>query len=158
MLAHPLIRPVEARDVPAVVALVTEVLAEFDLAFGDGSATDAQLLGLPGAYTSAGGAFWVAEAEDGALVGTIGAYPVRDEVTVELRKMYVLPSTRGTGLGQRLFDVLVAWARERGVARVVLDTTEQMKGAIRFYERNGFARDDAFISGSRCSRGYVLAL
>jgi len=40
----------------------------------------------------------------------------------------------------------------------VLDTTEQMTRAIRFYEDNGFVRDDAQRRGARCSRGYVREL
>ena len=42
--------------------------------------------------------------------------------------------------------------------RLVLDTTEQMTRAIRFYEENGFVRDDTQVRGSRCSRGYVRDL
>ena len=51
-----------------------------------------------------------------------------------------------------------AFARAAGAQKLVLDTTEQMKAAIAFYEREGFVRDDAEVRGARCSRGYVLAL
>jgi putative acetyltransferase len=151
------IRPVEARDVPAVVGLVAEVLAEFGLTFGLGSGTDAELSALPGCYTDKGGAFWVVEDETGALVGTCGVSPVEDGV-LELRKMYLVRSTRGRGVGRALMDRALAFARETGARRVVLDTTEEMTGAIRLYEASGFRRDDAQVRGSRCSRGYVLEL
>jgi ribosomal protein S18 acetylase RimI-like enzyme len=45
--------------------------------------------------------------------------------------------------------------RANGAGRIVLDTTEQMTRAIAFYEANGFARDDAQVRGTRCSRGYA---
>jgi GNAT superfamily N-acetyltransferase len=150
------VREVRAGDVAAVIALVGQTLAEFGLAFGVGSPTDDQLRGLPEAYTSHGGRFWVAE--DGeALVGTCGVIPIAPG-TFELRKMYVAPAARGARLGARFLDVAVAWARAQGGARLVLDTVEEMTRAIAFYEANGFVRDDAYIRGSRCSRAYVRAL
>ena len=150
------IRPVTAADVPAVTALVASTLAEFKLTFGEGSPTDEQLRSLPSSYTDAGGAFWVAL--DGAtLVGTCGIYPI-DPETFELRKMYLDPRVRGTGLGKRLLDAAVDFARSRGARRIVLDTLHEMTRAIAFYEAHGFTRDDAQIRGSRCSRGYVRTL
>jgi putative acetyltransferase len=74
---------------------------------------------------------------------------------MELRKMYLHPGARGTGLGKRLLEESVSWCRARGVGRIVLDTTEQMTRAIAFYEANGFVRDDEQVRGSRCSRGYA---
>ena len=153
----PAIRPVTAADVPAVVDLVTRVLAEFGIAFGEGSATDAELARLPAAYVDAGGAFWVAAAEDGQLFGTVGVYPLTPSV-LELRKMYLAQAARGLGLGKRLLTTALAHARAAGAHEVVLDTTEEMRDAIVFYERHGFVRDDAQIRGSRCSRGYRLRL
>lgn len=150
------VREVRSTDVPAVIELVTETLREFGLEFGVGSPTDEQLRGLPDAYTAEGGMFWVA-ADGDALVGTCGVFPVGPG-TVELRKMYVRPTARGSRLGARLLEVAVAWARAQGAERMVLDTVEEMARAIAFYEANGFTRDDAFIRGSRCTRGYVRAL
>jgi putative acetyltransferase len=150
------IREVTEADVEAVVALVSTVLGEFGLSFGEGSDTDDALRRLPGSYIDHGGQFWVAEA-CGVASGTLGLFPVGDD-TFELRKMYLSREARGKGLASALFDVAVAWARGRGARQIVLDTTEQMTAAIRFYERRGFVRDDDQIRGSRCSRGYRLVL
>jgi putative acetyltransferase len=150
------IREVEERDVPAVIALVTEVLGEFGLEFGKGATTDDELRALPASYVGGGGAFWIAAGE-GTVVGTCGVFPVAAG-TFELRKMYLRPGTRGLGLGTRLLEVAVAWVRARGGTRMVLDTVEAMAGAIRFYEAHGFVRDDAEIRGARCTRGYVRVL
>ena len=150
------IRPAEVHDIPEVVALVREVLGEFGLTFGEGSDTDAQLADLPGSYTRDGGAFFVAE-DGGHLVATAGVSPVGED-TFELRKMYVTKGARRAGLGRRLLEVCLEHVRARGGARVVLDTTEKMESAIAFYERHGFVRDDAYLRGARCSRGYRLDL
>lgn len=146
------IRPIREADVPETLELVATVLAEFGLAFGE--ATDEELRALPASYET--GAFWVAT-HDGALAGTCGVFPLEPH-TFELRKMFLRPAARGLGIGARLFDVALAWVRERGAQRIVLDTTEAMTRAIAFYEARGFVRDDAYIRGSRCSRGYVLDL
>lgn len=153
------IRPVEARDAPEVISLVREVLAEFGLAFGEGSDTDAQLAELPGSYTREGGAFFVAE-DAGRLVATAGVSPSSPsgERTFELRKMYVARAARRARLGARLLEVCLEHVRARGGTQVVLDTAETMTGAIAFYERHGFVRDDRFLRGARCSRGYRLDL
>lgn len=52
-----MIRPIEPRDVPAVLELIAETLAEFGLTFGRGSTTDDELRQLPGAYVDRGGMF-----------------------------------------------------------------------------------------------------
>ena len=149
-----MIRKVTAADVPEVVRLVTEVLAEFGLEFGKGSGTDDALARLPDSY--APGAFWVAE-RDGELLGTCGVYPLSPTM-FELRKMYLRPASRGLGIGKQLLDTALAFAKERGATHMVLDTTHEMTRAIAFYEAHGFVRDDTHIRGARCSRGYVRAL
>lgn len=151
------VRPVREADVPEVIAIVSRVLAEFGLRFGDGAETDAELHALPTSYRGRGGELWVATDDAGRLVGTCGLFPVAPD-TFELRKMYLLPEARGRGLGKRLLSVALAWARQQGATRVVLDTAEQMKRAIELYEANGFVRDDTQVRGSRCSRGYVRRL
>jgi len=143
--------------VPRVVELVTNVLAEFGLRFGAGSATDEDLTRLPASYVEPGGAFWVATDDAGRIIGTCGAFPVGPRV-YELRKMYLDFAARGLGAGRMLLDTCIAWARDRDARRIVLDTTEQMQRAIAFYEKHGFVRDDTQIRGARCSRGYALDL
>lgn len=150
------IREVRAGEVPAVIELVAATLGEFGLEFGVGAPTDEQLHHLPGSYADHGGAFWVA-LEGDQLVGTAGVFPVAPD-TFELRKMYLRPQARGTGVGKRLLATAIAWSREHGGRWLVLDTVEAMKDAIAFYERHGFVRDDTQRRGSRCSRGYALRL
>lgn len=155
-------RAVRREDRERVIELVRTVLGEFGLEFGVGSGTDGQVQGLPESYTEGGGMFWVAEAADGTLLGTCGIHPVEpadlDLRAFELRKMYLLPTARGLGIGQQLLDMALAFARAQGARCVVLDTIAEMQGATKLYERNGFVRDDGQIRGSRCTRGYRLDL
>ena len=150
------VRPVQATDVAAVTALVAEVLGEFGLEFGKGSPTDAELHDLPESYISRGGAFWVAY-RDGELLGTCGVFPVAP-ATYELRKMYLRGASRGLGIGKRLLVAAIEWTRAQGGTHMVLDTIDEMKQAIAFYEAHGFVRDDTQKRAARCSRGYLRVL
>ena len=79
----------------------------------------------------------------GVVGGLMGAYPEltpHDRTRVaRLNSLWVHPSQRSSGLGARLVEEFLAWARERGAryAEVSAYTTNQ--GAVRFYERQGFA-------------------
>lgn len=84
---------------------------------------------------------------DAALfVGRVGGFPagvvaaVRlDPDTVELRRLYVRPVARGTGLGRRLSLAVIEHARRSGARRVRLDTVpELMPAAAGMYRALGF--------------------
>ena len=61
---------------------------------------------------------------------------------VQLKRMYLRPEDRGQGLGRRLLDMALLWAREHRIRTISLDTAEQMEAAQRLYERYGFVHVD----------------
>ena len=54
--------------------------------------------------------------------------------------MFVAPAHRGTGVSTAILDALEGYGRERGWARLVLETGAAQPDAVRFYEREGFTR------------------
>jgi putative acetyltransferase len=62
----------------------------------------------------------------------------------ELKRMYAKESVRGKGLAQALLERLEAEAREAGIAIVRIETGNLQQAAMRFYERAGYRRCDAF--------------
>ena len=62
----------------------------------------------------------------------------------ELKRMYVRPQFRGSGLGKRLIDHLAAYACEQRVALLRLETGIYQREAISLYERVGFYRIPPF--------------
>ncbi len=74
-----------------------------------------------------------------ADVGIVGGAPFLErEGAARLGGMWVARAARGLGVGDRLVDAVVDWARAAGYARVVLDVGDTNMPAIRLYERKGF--------------------
>ena len=79
---------------------------------------------------------WIAELE-GQTVGSV--FVVRKSKTVaQLRMLILTPQARGLGLGARLTDECIAFARGKGYSKLVLWTNSCLDAARHIYARRGF--------------------
>jgi GNAT superfamily N-acetyltransferase len=80
---------------------------------------------------------------DGRPVGC-GALKFHPGAPAELKRMWVSPDVRGTGLGRRLLEDLERLAREDGVEVLHLETNGSLHAAIQLYRSAGFEEVAAF--------------
>lgn len=118
-------------DHPEFISLVR--LLDADLALRDGSehAFYAQFNGIAKLKHVV-----IARVEDQAV--GCGAIKEQAPDAMEVKRMYVLPESRNTGVASRVLSELERWAAELGYTRCVLETGKRQPEAIALYEKNGY--------------------
>ncbi|WP_108665612.1 bifunctional helix-turn-helix transcriptional regulator/GNAT family N-acetyltransferase [Euzebya rosea] len=88
---------------------------------------------------------------DGDVVGCGGVRPLGDGVG-EVKRMWVSPAVRGTGMGRRLLDHLEEWVRRLGHDVVRLDTNSALTQAIAMYESAGYTAIERYNDNPHAER------
>ncbi|GAB1413545.1 MAG TPA: GNAT family N-acetyltransferase [Candidatus Desulfobacillus denitrificans] len=101
-----------------------------------------ELATLPGAYAPPRGGVWLARV-DGHDAGCVALRPL-DAQAAELKRMYVRRAWRGRGLGRRLGETAIGFARAAGYRAVCLDTLAGMTEALALYRSSGFRPTRAY--------------
>ncbi|WP_293902173.1 GNAT family N-acetyltransferase [Phenylobacterium sp.] len=125
-----------AADLAAVARLFESYAAalDVDLAY---QGFDAELAGLPGAYAPPGGELLLARNARGEALGCVALRPLAPGVC-EMKRLYVAPGGRGTGLGRALVQAMVRAAATLSYRELRLDTLPTMAEAIALYRTMGF--------------------
>lgn len=128
----------------------------FDLAFQNFSA---EMAGMPGKYApGAGGELLLArDIASGKAVGCVGLRSLTPSSSLdadtaardprrccEMKRLYVMPDGRGTGVGKALATGILDVAEHMGYVEVRLDTLPSMAAALKMYRAFGFEEIDAY--------------
>jgi len=134
------IRTIKPSDNKDLADIIRRTLAEFGAnrpgtVYFD-SATDS----LYELFRQPGSVYFVAENEDGKIVGGGGIFPTGGlpKDTCELVKMYLLPEVRGIGLGKKIIELCLVAAAESGFSKVYLESMPELAQALKVYEKFGF--------------------
>jgi putative acetyltransferase len=131
------VAPPAADEVPAVIALIGRVYAEYGFVYEPATEVP-DLLAFARTYAPPRGAFFVVR--DGeSVVGSVGVDRVDGE-TAELHRLYLDAGLRGRGLGRVLVERVLEWCRQEAVSRLILWSDTRFDLAHGLYERMGFVR------------------
>lgn len=99
-----------------------------------------ELLHITENYITPGGGFWVA-LDNGRVIGSIGLMNCKNGIGV-LKKFFVYEEYRGepNHLGQKLYAVLIDYAKRCRLKQLLLDTPKNTDRAHRFYRTAGFIK------------------
>lgn len=140
----------------AFLPLVRELFTEYarstgiDFCFQN---FERELAELPGKYAPPDGRLFLS-VENESAAGCVALRKIADGVC-EMKRLYVRPAFRGSGLGRRLANETIFAARGIGYDRMRLDTLASMTPAIALYESLGFQRIPAYYDNPNESAVYL---
>jgi GNAT superfamily N-acetyltransferase len=101
-------------------------------------------------YGERGGGFWVARRE-AKLVGMFGLEPAAPDA-MELRRMYVDPAARRSGIARSMLRFAEAECRRLDMRRLELSTSELQPAALELYRRAGYRLLHEAVAGQASNK------
>ncbi|MGB1448233.1 MAG: GNAT family N-acetyltransferase [Flavobacteriaceae bacterium] len=146
------IREVREEDNVALAAVIRAVLIDIGVPKVGTAYADPELDFMFEAYQKERSAYFVL-LEDEQVVGGAGIAPLAGEQPeiCELQKMYFLAQARGRGLGQKMINHCLAFAKAQGFELCYLETLPYMKEAQKLYRKTGFD----YIDGPMGNTGHT---
>ena len=131
--------PEELEEVRNIFIEYSEFL-QVDLCFQD---FEQELQTLHQVYSPPKGCIILAKQND-KTVGCIALKPIGDGVC-EMKRLYVCPEARGTGLGRKLVEELIIFAKKSSYQSMKLDTVSKLREAIKLYRSLGFVETAPYV-------------
>ena len=139
---------------PAAQRLITAAMADLSARYGGVEGDDTPIEAME--FDPPDGAFFIAW-RDGEPVGCAGwrSHAEGEEIS-ELKRLYVDPSARGTGVAVALMTTVEESARDNGRRRMILECGAKQPEAIALYEKLGYERipDFGHYKGQPLVRSY----
>ncbi len=143
------ITPITSSQDDAICKIIQSVGAEFG-AIGEGfGPSDAEVQAMSEHYVLSEKSCYFVASVDGKVMGGCGiAQFNQSEQLCELKKLFLLPESRGLGLGKKLSEHCLAFAKQQGFEQCYLDTLTSMTSAIKLYEHLGFEHLEKPMDGT----------
>ncbi|MTE25328.1 GNAT family N-acetyltransferase [Winogradskyella ouciana] len=137
------IREIEQKDDPKIAKAIRSVLIEFGVPKVGTAYEDKALNCMTETYSKPRKAYFVVE-KGNTIIGGAGISPLDnyDGNVCELQKMYFMPEARGKGLGSKMMEKCLAFAKGAGFEQCYLETMPYMDDARKLYRKVGFESID----------------
>lgn len=154
MSQGPSIRVFQKSDSDKVKEFISDIIVnefKFKLEF---NTLDSDILEIDKIYNKSNrSCFWVAETvvndndysntqekqQKQKIIGTAAVRNLKQfESTCELKRMYVSSDFRRLGIGQKLLDTAIGFAKSAGYSRMVIDSSKALHAARALYLKSGF--------------------
>ncbi len=134
------IRPIAADDNETIAGIIRNTLVEFGANHPGTVYFDPTTDNLFELFRTEKSAYWIVEDNEG-IVGGGGIFPTKGlpEATCELVKLYLLPRSRGKGMGKALIEKCHKAAIDFGFTNIYLETMPELIIAVPLYEKMGYA-------------------
>jgi putative acetyltransferase len=134
-----LVRKIKATDNAAIALIIRSCLEEFGANRPGTVYYDNTTDHLFELFSTQKSVYFIAEV-NGVVVGGGGIFPSDglSEDTCELVKMYLNPAMRKIGLGAKIINSCIEYAKENGFKKIYLESMPELKRAISVYEKFGF--------------------
>jgi putative acetyltransferase len=134
------IRTIEAGDNEALAIIIRQTLEEFGANHPGTVYYDPTTDALYELFSGTPGSVYFVAEQDEKIVGGGGIFPSPGlpADTCELVKMYLLPEVRGIGLGRKIIDACIQFAKNTGYQNIYIETMPELKRAMQTYEGFGF--------------------
>lgn len=137
------IREIEVRDNPKIAKAIRNVLIEMGAPKVGTAYEDVALDGMTETYSDKKKVYFVVESGN-AIIGGAGIAPLDNHEgnVAELQKMYFMAEARGKGLGTKMMNKCLEFAKQAGFDHCYLETLPYMNDARKLYKKVGFKSID----------------
>ncbi len=132
-------RKIKEKDDAALAMIIKETLVEYNSATEGTVFTDDGTNHLSKTFISERSHYFIAEYQ-GEILGGAGINLLTGEADAicELQRMFLKKTARGKGIGKKLMELCLAFAKEKNFNICYLETFPALKEAIALYEKTGF--------------------
>lgn len=144
------VRVIRQEDNAPLAVIIRQTLKEFGAARPGTVYYDPTTDDLFQLFSATQGSVYFVAEQDGKLLGGGGIFPSAGlpNDTCELVKMYLLPEARGIGLGRKIIEACIAFAKKSGYKNIYIESMPELKQALKTYEKFGFVYLDSPIGNT----------
>ena len=140
------IRPQHDADVCEIIKIVGKEFGAIGEGFGP---SDPEVEAMSQHYKNENASLYLIANMHKKVVGGGGIAPFNGSLDIcELRKLFLLPESRGLGIGKNILQECIDYAKSKGYKKCYLDTLVNMKSAIALYESFGFQHLEGALEGT----------